>query len=79
MFNSELYCWINAINMIQKYLFIGLFGNEQTIVLLFQIVPYASWPQLDLAENPLELLQLVHKTYFGKSSKYCADRTLKVQ
>ena len=92
-FDSKLYCWINAVDMVQKYLFIGLLLNdpsvihipepihrgwEQTVLLLFQIVPYTSWPQLDLPENPLELLQHVHKTYFGERSKYCADRTLEV-
>ena len=91
-FNSKLYCWINAIDMVQKYLFIGLLLNdpsvihipepiprvwEQTIVLLFQNVPCPSWLHLDLPDNPLELLQPVHKTYFGKRSKYCVDRTKK--
>ena len=93
-FDSELYCWINVVHMIQKYMFIGLLLNGPCVIHIPEPVPRGvgedcsaslsnsslyKLATLDLPGNPLGLLQPVHKIYFGKKSKYCTDRTLKVQ
>ena len=58
-FDCELYWWIYNVDMVHKYLFIGLLLNDknvihipepmpgewgQTGVILFQDAPYRSWP-----------------------------------
>ena len=93
-FYCKLDCWIYAIDMIQKCLFVGLLLDDPCVI--HKPKPYLEGLTADLKAflsecsmyrlatigltgEPIATPSPAHRIYFEKKSKYYADRTPRVQ